>query len=318
MKKYIKYSFLTALSLVGLFNNANAQQEQMYSHYDYNSLALNPAYAGSKRTLVANSLYRKQWTNFPGAPTYYNLGVHAPVIGDFAAGLNVQTGQIGKFVKASAISETQIAGSIAYNKKISQDFRLAVGLRMGLYNYNFSLSQLQLDKPSDVAFNNNDYNLNAPMIGFGAYLYSEKYFVGVSAPRMVFVPANQKNNTNIEYAATTQFYLTAGMVVDVNDDIKLKPTTQIKAAMGGMPIQADFNLHAIYKDNYSIGAFYRTEGDAGIMAMAQVSPSFSIVYSYDSKLFSPLNTYIQGSHEFGIQYMLPYVSNNRIRVPRYF
>ena len=317
MKKYIKYSFLIAIGFVSFNNSLNAQQEQMYSHYDYNSLALNPAYAGSKRTLVANSLYRKQWVSLPGSPTYYNLGVHAPVLGDFAAGLNVQTGQIGKFVKASAISETQIAGSVAYNKKISEDFRLAVGLRLGLYNYNFSLSKLQIDQPTDVAFNNNDYNLNAPMIGFGAYLYSEKYFVGLSAPRMVFVPANQKNNTSIEYAATTQYYLTAGMVVDVNDDIKLKPTTQVKVAMGGMPIQADFNLHAIYKDNYSIGAFYRTEGDVGVMAMAQVSPSFTIVYAYDSQL-APLNTYIQGSHEFGIQYMLPYVSSNRVRVPRYF
>ncbi len=317
MKTLIKYSFLIASCLAAFANNLNAQQEQMYSHYDYNSLAINPAYAGSKRTLVANSLYRKQWVSLPGAPTYYNLGVHAPVIGDFAAGLNIQTGEIGKFVKASAISETQIAASIAYNKKISKDFRLAVGLRLGMYNYNFTLSKLQLGTPTDAVFNNNDYNFNAPMAGFGAYLYSEKYFVGVSAPRMVFVKEEQKNNTSIQYAAITQYYLTAGMVVDISDNIKLKPTTQIKVANGGMPIQADINLHAIYKDNYSIGAFYRTEGDIGVMAMAQVSPSFSIVYSYDSKL-SPLNTYVQGSHEFGIQYMLPYVSNNRIRVPRYF
>ena len=68
---------------------------------------------------------------------------------------------------------------------------------------------------------------------------------------------------------------------------------------------------------YSIGAFYRTEGDIGIMASAAVSPSFTLVYSYDSKL-SPLNTYIKGSHEFGLQYMIPYVANGRVRVPRYF
>jgi hypothetical protein len=71
------------------------------------------------------------------------------------------------------------------------------------------------------------------------------------------------------------------------------------------------------KHNYSIGAFYRTEGDIGIMATAVVSPSFTLVYSYDSKL-KPLNTYIQGSHEFGLQYMIPYVANSRVRVPRYF
>jgi type IX secretion system PorP/SprF family membrane protein len=316
MKKMIKYTFLLSLCMLLFSNNKlNAQQEQMYSHYDYNSFALNPAYAGSKRTLVANSLVRKQWVDFPGAPTYYNLGVHAPLIGDFAGGINIQTGTIGKFAVASPISETQIAASIAYNKKITKDLRLAVGLRGGLYNYNFSLSKLQ-NVGNDNAFKNNDYNFNAPMIGFGAYLYSEKFFVGLSAPRMVFVPQNAVNNINIEYAAKTQYNFSAGVVLDVNDDVKLKPTTQVKVG-SGIPVQVDINLHAIYKDNYSIGAFYRTEGDIGIMATAAVSPSFTLVYSYDSKL-KPLNTYIQGSHEFGLQYMIPYVANNRVRVPRYF
>jgi type IX secretion system PorP/SprF family membrane protein len=253
--------------------------------------------------------------DFPGAPTYYNFGVHSPLIGDFAGGLNIQSGTIGKFAKASPISETQIAASIAYNKKITKDLRLAVGLRGGLYNYNFSLSKLQ-NVGNDNAFKNNDYNFNAPMIGFGAYLYSEKFFVGLSAPRMVFVPQNTVNNMNIEYAAKTQYNFSAGVVLDVNDDVKLKPTTQVKVGYG-IPVQVDINLHAIYKDNYSIGAFYRTEGDIGIMASAAVSPSFTLVYSYDSKL-SPLNTYIKGSHEFGLQYMIPYVANGRVRVPRYF
>ena len=316
MKKMIKYTFLLSLGMLLFSNNKlNAQQEQMYSHYDYNSFALNPAYAGSKRTLVANSLVRKQWMDFPGAPTYYNFGVHSPLIGDFAGGLNIQSGTIGKFAVASPISETQIAASIAYNKKITKDLRLAIGLRGGLYNYNFSLSKLQ-NVGNDNAFKNNDYNFNAPMIGFGAYLYSEKFFVGLSAPRMVFVPQNTVNNMNIEYAAKTQYNFSAGVVLDVNDDVKLKPTTQVKVGYG-IPVQVDINLHAIYKDNYSIGAFYRTEGDIGIMASAAVSPSFTLVYSYDSKL-SPLNTYIKGSHEFGLQYMIPYVANGRVRVPRYF
>jgi len=305
--------------LLLLNNKLNAQQEQMYSHYDYNSFAINPAYAGSKRTLVANSLVRKQWVDFPGAPTYYNFGVHAPLIGDFAGGLNIQSGTIGKFAIASPISETQIAASIAYNKRISKDLRLAIGLRGGLFNYNFSLSKLQ-GVGNDIAFKNNDYNFNAPMIGVGVYLYSEKFFVGLSAPRIVFVPQNAVNNMNIEYAAKTQYNFSGGVVLDVSDDIKLKPTTQIKFGYGkgyGIPVQVDINMHAIYKDNYSIGAFFRTEGDIGIMATAAVSPSFTFVYSYDSK-FKPLNSYIQGSHEFGLQYMIPYVSNNRVRVPRYF
>jgi type IX secretion system PorP/SprF family membrane protein len=315
MKNFKIYGFLL-LTLVGFYSTAEAQQEQMYSHYDYNSLALNPAYAGSKQTLVANSLARMQWLNLPGAPRYYNVGVHSPLVGDFGGGLNLQTGSLGKFQTASPLRETQIALSLAWNKQITKDLRLAVGLRGGLFNYNINLSQLNREVDNDVAFNNNDLNIMAPMTGFGIYLYSEKFFAGISAPRMVFTKNNQVNNVDIRYATTTQYYAFAGYVHEVSSDFKLKPTTQIKLAQG-MPMQVDLNLHAIYQDDYSIGAFYRTGGELGIMAMAQVNPNFTIVYSYDHRL-APLNQYVNGSHEFGIQYQIPYVSNKRVITPRYF
>ncbi len=316
MKKFRIYSLLFVLSGISITADLSAQQEQMYSHYDYNALALNPAYAGSKQTFVANSLARMQWLNVPGAPRYYNLGVHSPIVGDFGAGLNLQTGSIGKFQRASAMRETQVALSLAWNKQITKDLRLAVGLRGGLFNYNINLSQLNRNEDIDVAFQNNDLNILAPMTGFGVYLYSEKFFAGISAPRMVFVGDNPVNNIDISYATSTQYYGFAGYVFDVNSDLKIKPTTQIKIAEGA-PVQVDLNVHAIYMDDYSIGAFYRTGGEAGIMAMAQVTPNFSLVYSYDHRL-APINSYVNGSHEFGLQYTIPYVENRRVIAPRYF
>ena len=316
MKNFKTYSL--ALALTGLFwiGKVNAQQEQMYSHYDYNSLALNPAYAGSKQTLVANSLARMQWLNLPGAPRYYNVGVHSPIVGDFGGGLNLQTGSLGKFKTANPMSETQIALSLAWNKQITKDLRLAVGLRGGLFNYNINLSQLGRDVDDDVAFNNNDLNILAPMTGFGIYLYSEKFFAGVSAPRMVFVGDNPVNNVDISYATSTQFYAFAGYVHEVSSDLKIKPTTQIKMVQGA-PMQLDLNVHAIYLEDYSLGAFYRTGGEVGIMAMAQINPNFTLVYAYDHRL-APVNQYVNGSHEFGVQYAIPYVSNRRVITPRYF
>lgn len=315
MKKHLIYTLSLVITFSGL-SSLKGQQEQLYSHYDYNALAINPAYAGSKQTLVANSLARMQWLNLPGAPRYYNLGVHSPVIGDFGAGLNLQTGSLGKFQVASPMKETQIALSGAYNKQIGENLRLAVGLRLGLYNYNVNLSQLHTNKANDIAFQNNDLNLTAPMTGFGLYLYSDKFFAGLSAPRIVFVKNNSVNNVDIEYATNTQYYAFAGYVIDVNTDVKLKPTTQIKMVQGA-PMQIDLNMHLIYLDDYSIGGFYRTGGEAGIMAMANITPNFTLVYSYDSRM-APLNEYTGGSHEFGIQYMIPYISNSKTRVPRYF
>jgi type IX secretion system PorP/SprF family membrane protein len=299
-----------------------AQQEQMYTHYDFNSLAMNPAYAGSKRTLVASALNRTQWANYPGAPNYQSLALHSPVsqapaFRDFAVGMNLQTGKIGKFAVASPFAETEIAGNIAYHKEIARNLRLAVGLRLGAFNYSAQLSKLQLQNPTDVTFNNNDYSITAPMTGFGIYLYSEKFFAAVSSPRMVFI--NQRtapSGVNLDYVSEMHYYAIAGAVFDLSDDLKLKSTTQVKF-VNGAAMQADLNMHLLYKDFGSIGGFYRTGGDIGIMTMVKLNPSFNVLYSFDSKT-SPLNEYVRGSHEIGLQYMISPKENSRVKVPRYF
>ena len=299
-----------------------AQQEQMYTHYDFNSLAMNPAYAGSKRTLVASALNRTQWATYPGAPNYQSLALHSPVsqapaFRDFAVGLNFQTGKIGKFAVASPFAETEIAANIAYHKEIARNLRLAVGLRVGAFNYSAELSKLQLQNPGDVTFNNNDYSITAPMTGFGIYLYSDKYVAAISSPRMVFInPRTAPSGVNLDYVSEMHYYAIAGAVFEINDDLKLKPTTQVKF-VNGAAMQADLNLHLIYKDFGSIGGFYRTGGDIGVMAMAKLNGNFNLMYSFDSKT-SPLNEYVRGSHEVGIQYMISPKENSRVKVPRYF
>lgn len=310
----MKYALI--LLSVTMVSSSLAQQEPMYTHYDFNSMAMNPGYTGSKRTLVANALSRTQWTELPGAPRYQNFAVHSPLVNDFAIGLNVQSGKIGKFAVASPFSETQIAGNIAYHKQIADDLRLAVGLRLGVYNYKAELSKIRLYNGTDVGFTNNDYSISSPMTGFGAYLYSTKYFVGFSAPRMVFINPDVRQNYNVEYAAQVHYYLTGGVVLDAGTDLKIKPTTQIKFT-NGAPVLADFNVHAIYKDKFSLGAFYRTSKSIGVMANVIMNDNFTLFYSFDSAL-GDINQYVRGSHEMGLQFMIPYVENSKVRVPRYF
>ncbi|MEY3781093.1 MAG: hypothetical protein RLZZ510_1076 [Bacteroidota bacterium] len=319
IKNKLNWVLIAAMAVVSpMF----AQQEQMYTHYDFNSLAMNPAYAGSKRTLVASALNRTQWATYPGAPNYQSLAVHSPVsqapaFRDFAVGLNLQTGKIGKFAVASPFAETEFAANIAYHKEIARNLRLAVGLRVGAFNYSAELSKLQLQNPGDVTFNNNDYSITAPMTGFGVYLYSDKYFAAISAPRMVFInERTAPSGVNLDYVSEMHYYAIAGAVFEINDDVKLKPTTQVKF-VNGAPMQADLNLHLFYKDFGSIGGFFRTGGDIGFMTMVKLNPSFNVLYSFDSKT-SPLNEYVRGSHEIGIQYMISPKENSRVKVPRYF
>jgi type IX secretion system PorP/SprF family membrane protein len=155
------------------------------------------------------------------------------------------------------------------------------------------------------------------MTGFGVYLYSDKYFAAISAPRMVFInERTAPSGVNLDYVSEMHYYAIAGAVFEINDDVKLKPTTQVKF-VNGAPMQADLNLHLFYKDFGSIGGFFRTGGDIGFMTMVKLNPSFNVLYSFDSKT-SPLNEYVRGSHEIGIQYMISPKENSRVKVPRYF
>ncbi len=133
---------------------------------------------------------------------------------------------------------------------------------------------------------------------------------------MVFVNPDVRNNYNVEYAAQVHYYLTGGVVLDAGTDLKIKPTTQIKFT-DGAPVLADFNVHAIYKDKFSLGAFYRTSNTAGIMANAIANDNFTIFYSFDTVL-GDIGQYVRGSHEIGVQFMVPYYENSKVRVPRYF
>ena len=134
---------------------------------------------------------------------------------------------------------------------------------------------------------------------------------------MVFISPNTAGSgVNLNYVSQMHYYAIAGVVLDVSDEIKLKPTTQVKMVSGAQ-MQADFNLHLLYKDFGSIGAFYRTGGDVGVMANFNINQHFNLLYSFDSKT-APLNEYVRGSHEIGLQYMIPYKENSRVKVPRYF
>ena len=299
--------------LISLFAvTSKAQQEQLYTHYDFNTLSINPAYAGSNAKMNLGLLSRRQWTSLPGAPNYNTLTFSNALNNDFAMGVNVKQGTIGSFKNASPLKELGISANLAYHKTITQNLRLAVGLKLGYFNYVFDISKLDINQKDDPTFGKTSMNIHAPTTGFGTYLYSDRFFVGFSCPQMLFLSPDEINYQNV-----TQYQLSGGYVIPYNDKANIKITSQVRATKGA-PTQMDLNAHYILNDIGSIGAFYRTEGDYGLMLMGKIKENIQLFYSWDSKL-QPLNQYVRYSHEFGLQYSLPYEKlPNRQIVPRFF
>src|SRR5690606_41836180 len=77
-----------------------AQQLPQFTQYMFNTVSINPAYAGSRETLSVVGLHRSQWVGMDGAPTTQTLSVHAPLrnekIGLGFSFINDEVGEIGR------------------------------------------------------------------------------------------------------------------------------------------------------------------------------------------------------------------------------
>ena len=90
MKKiYIILAFLFAVQM-------QAQQDPQYTQYMYNTVAINPAYAGNRGVTSIVGLHRSQWVGLDGAPRTQSLSVHSPIgEGKVGLGLSIVNDALG-------------------------------------------------------------------------------------------------------------------------------------------------------------------------------------------------------------------------------
>ena len=72
-----KYFTIVVLFFCSWFTQA--QQSEQYTQYMYNTLTINPAYAGSRDVLSAVLLHRTQWIGLEGAPQTSSFSMHTPI-----------------------------------------------------------------------------------------------------------------------------------------------------------------------------------------------------------------------------------------------
>ncbi len=125
---------LTLLIFLLLFTGVSAQEKTiLYSHYTFNGLAINPAYAGSHEMLSVSLSHRSQWVGFEGAPSYNILSVHAPY-------KNTRMG-LGLLVMNESIGLRKFTGiylNYAHRMTLGRG-KLALGLKGGIGTGKFDL-----------------------------------------------------------------------------------------------------------------------------------------------------------------------------------
>jgi type IX secretion system PorP/SprF family membrane protein len=307
MKNHIQHIIYAILLLISF--ETYGQQEAMYSQYMFNTMAVNPAYAGSREVFSTTLLARAQWVGIEGAPVSQTLSMDAPFNNKkIGAGIIITNDKIG------LTHNIGMQGSYAYRIRFEKG-TLSMGLKLGAIQHTANLSQASLgtgDVYGDAVFKN-DITVWVPSAGGGIYLNTDKYYVGVSIP--TFYSKVLSKDADVKYNMASHVFAMAGYVFNLNDNFKLKPSTLLKFVYGA-PMELDINANLWMYDVVGLGMSYRT-GDAVVaMFELQVQNNFRVGYSYDYTT-SNLSKYNSGSHEIMLRYEFG-LGKTKVVTPRYF
>jgi type IX secretion system PorP/SprF family membrane protein len=305
--------FIGLLSLVlssSLSLSVKAQQDAQFSQYMFNTLAFNPAYAGSAELLNISALYRAQWVGFEGAPQTQTLTGHSALKNrSLAVGGSLYNDVLGPEQRFGFYAN--FAYRILFRKS-----KLSFGVSAGFDIFQGKFTSLDIIDQNDVAFASDVKGKFMPNVGFGAYYYSKTFYVGLSSPKLIQNSIYEAvDGTPTNGKQLMSFYVTAGYVFTLNRDVKFKPAFLFKFTKNA-PAQLDINLNFLFIEKFWIGAMYRHNAAWGILLQYQINDQLRFGYSLDFSTYE-LQIYNNGTHEFMLSYDFGY-NRTRIRSPRYF
>jgi len=299
--------FLAAVALTG---TATAQQDAMFTHYMNNTLAVNPAYAGTRNALTITGLHRSQWVGFDGAPVTQTLTVHTPLNRKMGLGLSVVNDKIGPVNTSGAFAD------YAYYLKLDDKSQLSLGVSAGLNFMKADLAGLTIIDPNDASFKENISSKLLPNFGFGMYYRRPKFYAGLSVPKLL--ENNFYSNTvSGSGKETRHYYLICGGVTKLSPEVEFHPTTLVKATEGA-PVEADLTTTFIFHKRFLLGGTFRTGDAVGGLIGFYVTNQLHLGYSYDWSYKLETFRYNQGSHEIMLSYDFIFKNDDKIRSPRYF
>lgn len=248
-KNIILYFFLFALN-----SSVKSQQDPQYSQYMFNSLVINPAYAGYREVLNGSILNRDQWLNINGAPKTQSIILDGNFGNDekIGLGLSVVTDRLG------LQSQTTAYLNYAYRLRVGADARLAFGLGVGVGQYTLDGGGATTDNPNDPNFNYGKMSFRVPDARFGVHYSNYRFYAGLSATNLFSQSIDYRNVPKNQVARQGRhFFLTAGYLIDINDFLKFKPSFLIKEDTKG-PTNLDINNFLLLGEKVWLGASYRT------------------------------------------------------------
>lgn len=289
---------------------AEAQQDAQYSQYVFNGLYINPAYAGYKQDLYLHSFYRSQWTGLDGAPRSFSVALDGAV-NDNKVGLGLLLAQD----KIGAQSTLAAYANYAYRLQVgeNEDSRLSFGIGAGFVQEGINGSELHAVQTGDNYVPAIFQSALLPDARAGVLYTNDSFFAGFSVDNLLAQHIKTDKSLLVPIPKP-HYYLTAGMLVDVNTDVKFKPSFLLKDDNGG-PTSLDINAFFLLGERIWLGSTYRTavklyakpylqndlQQSNSLTGMAEffATENIRVGYAFDYSL-TRIGTYSYGTHELSI------------------
>lgn len=281
-----------------------AQQDVQINQYIFNYLYVNPAYAGYKEDFYAHSFYRNQWAGVKGAPETFALSVDGSVADEkVGLGLTIMQDNIG------AQSNFQAHAIYAYRLPVGRENTLSFGLAAGVLQSGVDGSKLNPMDEADPYISSAVETALFPDIKAGIFYSSRSFFTGFSVTNIL---ENGMGKTYQMVATPVpHYYLTAGGLLSLSDDVLMKPSILLKRDQKGIT-SADLNTLFMLREKFWLGvglrSFYRKGSDGDqqnfgnnqLVAMAELfsGNKFRFGYAYEYSIAAASG--MGSSHEISL------------------
>lgn len=304
------YSLLVGFCLLTLSSTVYSQQDEQSSLYMFNPLQFNPAYAGSRGDLNITGIVRSQWVGIKGAPKSQFFSMNSPIkVKNMALGLHACNDMIG------AKSRTSFYGDYAYILRFQNGTKLNLGASAGLEQFTVDYQKLIANDPTDTdyltSFSQTSFNSGA-----GAYYYSDKFYFGLSVPRLFESGLKNKSIVLSNSFTKRHYFIAAGYVKPLNSVIDLKTSFLLKMVENA-PVTVDLNANLFFYKTFWIGAMYRFHESVGVNIAWQLKEKLMFGYAFDFPVNGLSRVNNMGSHEIMLNLRLP-DKNKAFGSPRYF
>ncbi|PCH96003.1 MAG: hypothetical protein COB85_04065 [Bacteroidetes bacterium] len=278
--------------------SALAQQPSHYSQFVFNNFVINPAAGGLGDYMELTLGYRTQWLGFDAAPKTYLVSFSTPIKTTkreprpFGERNHHAIGAVAIKDETGPISKTTAHLNYSYHVRLDYSLYASLGIFAGIKQFQLNTSNLKTAEPDGDL---QSFSATTPDAAVGVWIYSKKYFAGLSAHQLIPVPLAGTANT-----LQMHYFLSAGYKIPLKKlESNIIPSGHVKFGIL-TPIQVDINVKFDYKNMWWVGISYRKiDAVVGIVGF-NLDNYVQVGYAFDFTT-SKLMKYSNNTHEIFIR-----------------